>query len=168
MLLDQLLLDGARVKANHGSAFLHHFAAARHPGDAQIRHHGRVDLRRSPGPQLAAAADDGEKFTFAGLRHRQFARRLRSAKFVDAHPAGGTERGHAGQPKQRANALAECVHFAGSSTTAAERSGVRRGSVLSSLKTAENVLTGLPSADDAMGLANSKCAGRARSGYASK
>src|SRR6476646_7191003 len=49
----------------------------------------------------------------------------------------------------------------GSRTTAAERSGFKRGFVFSSPKTAENVLTGLPSADDAMGLANSKCAARA-------
>src|ERR1022692_3659739 len=51
-----------------------------------------------------------------------------------------------------------------STTTAAERSGMRWGSDLSSLKTAVKVLMGLPRAEEATGLANSKWAGRARSG----
>ena len=45
--------------------------------------------------------------------------------------------------------------------------GLKASLLHGGLKTAEKVFTGLPSADDAMGLVNSKCAGNARSGYAS-
>src|ERR1017187_182289 len=52
--------------------------------------------------------------------------------------------------------IAHClVSLAGASTTtAAERSGMRWGSDLSGLKTAVKVLIGLPSAEEATGLAN--------------
>ena len=63
-----------------------------------------------------------------------------------------------------ARALIALLPCRDSSTTAAERSGISRGSDLSSLNTAVKVLIGLPKADDATGLANSKWAGRAMSG----
>src|ERR1039458_4073347 len=82
--------------------------------------------------------------------------------------AAGQERGSGawGDAGRGDGGIAHClVSLAGASTTtAAERSGMRWGSDLSSLKTAVKVLIGLPSAEEATGLANSKWAGMARSG----
>ena len=174
LLLLELLLSAGGVEADDGVAGLDQFTGRGEPGDAQIGNDGGDDLYRAGRPQLAAAADDDEEIALTCGSDGQRGASLHMAEMVDSH-AGATERQeHARGRRPKPDAPATRAHLpppdteepgaGASTTTAAERSGMRCGSTFSSLKTAANALMGLPKAEEATGLTNSKCAGNERSG----
>jgi len=179
LLLHEGLLGAGGIEFDDGIALLDAFAGRGHPGDAEVRDHGSVDLDGTLGFELTAAADEDEEITLAGGGGGENGSGLGLAVAVDTVGCAGDdgkEEEEAG-PEAQAGAGAGTgnpgggiahgwwVSFAGTpTTTAAERSGMRWESDLSSLKTAVKLLMGLPRAEAATGLANSKWAGMARSG----
>src|SRR5262249_29511773 len=150
------------------------------PGDAEVGHHRRVDLRRAPGFELAAASDDDEEIALASGCGRKDFGGLSGAEAVGGIASTGEDQQHEQSGERGAKpplGLGRCGSGCGLlgscgdggahldapvgawTTTAAERSGMRCGSVFSSLKTAVKLFMGLPMGDDATGLENSKCAG---------
>src|ERR1019366_5732901 len=135
---------------------------------------GGDDLHRAGRLQLAAAADDHEEIALARGRDGQRGPSLHMPETVDPRGGGTQRQEHAHHGRPEPDAPATRAHLAppdgeesdagASTTTAAERSGMRCESVFSSLKTAVNVLMGLPRAEEATGLENSKRAGNERSG----
>src|SRR2546421_4398182 len=113
------------------------------------------------GLHVAAAADDRDEFALARGRNRQFSHRLPLPKPIDAGPRHANQRSQTDTYRERPKPSSDSTHLPppakeGSITMAADRSGISRGSVLSILNTAVNVLIGLPRAAAAMGLADSK------------
>ena len=186
------LLGAGGIELDDGLALFDGGAGRGHPGDAEVGDHGGGDLDGALGLEFAAAADDDEEIALAGggggedggglglavavdagggaaddeKTNRKVAQKRRRARARD--PSTGVDGGGRGWGTGAGVTAASLIvspPLAGASTTtAAERSGMRWGSVLSSLKTAVKVLIGLPKAEEATGLANSKWAGRARSG----
>ena len=174
LLLLELLLSAGGIEADDGVARLDRFAGRGEPGDAQIGNDGGGDLHGAGRLDLAAAADDDQEIALPRRSHGERDAGLHLAQMVDPG-RGATERQkHARHGRPKPNAPPPGAHLGPpggeepdggiSTTSAAERSGIRCGSVLSSLKTAVKVLMGLPRAEEATGLANSKCAGKERSG----
>src|ERR1035441_6219828 len=188
-LLHEGLVSAGGIEFDDGVGLFDAFTGRGHPGDAEVGDHGRVDLNGALGGELAAAADEDQEIALAGGGGGEDGGGLGLAVAVggegsgegeseekeEAGPEAEAGAGAAGQERGSGGwgdaglgdgGIAHClVSLAGASTTtAAERSGMRWGSDLSSLKTAVKVLIGLPSAEEATGLANSKWAGMARSG----
>ena len=66
------LLGGARrIELDQAFTRFDAFAGRRHPGDAEVGDDGGVDLRRTPGLEIAAAADNRQKVALARGRYRE-------------------------------------------------------------------------------------------------
>src|ERR1039458_2240479 len=175
-LLHEGLVSAGGIEFDDGVGLFDAFTGRGHPGDGGVGRHGRVDLNGALGGELAAAADEDQEIALAGGGGGEDGGGLGLAGGGGGGGRGGGGGGEKGEGGPGAEGwgdaglgdggIAHClVSLAGASTTtAAERSGMRWGSDLSSLKTAVKVLIGLPSAEEATGLANSKWAGMARSG----
>ena len=163
VLLLQLLLGAAGVEADHGIAFFDCAAGRRLPYDAQRGDvDRRGDLDRAARLELTAAAHDHGEIALARGGHGQRSGSLYLAQPVDAR--AGCYQHYDTDRQPGLHRPPPLTLAAPSRTTAAERSGNKCGSLFSSRKRAVKVLMGLPSAEEATGLPETKCASKASSG----